>query len=275
MKPWPANISRSDLVQRAKQLHQVRTFFNQRDVVEVITPYLSPYTVTDPHTHSWQAKGDVTGRKFYLHTSPEYAMKQMIASGSGSVYQIAKVFRDDETSPWHQPEFLMLEWYRVGWTHQQLIQEVIALFHCFFNNWPCKYFSYQQLFESYLEINPHQATTDILRAQAIKQKIALSTTMLNQTTVNCWLDLLFSHVIQPQLPSNCFVIIDAFPVSQASLAKIVKNDQGVHTAQRFEILINGVECANGFNELNHAQLQQQRFNQDRSIRKPSVLPNTT
>lgn len=235
---------------------QIRDFFSCRDVLEVDTPILAAAPVTDPNIEPMQT---TEGR--WLHTSPEYAMKRLLCAGSGDIWQLCKVFRAGEAGSRHNPEFSMLEWYRVGWDHHQLMDEVRDLVRVLFaSRWtelPELRLSYADAFMQYAGIKVHDASDDVLQQKGIA--LAGHDLDLNR---DGWLDIIMSHLIEPSLPKNMLVFIDAFPASQAALAKIKNNENNIRVAQRFELFFNGTELANGYHELTDAVEQRQRFNSD-------------
>lgn len=255
---------------RAAMVDRVRDFFAKRDVFEVDTPLLCPTTGTDIHIQSLQVLPG-NGVAGYLQTSPEFAMKKLLSKGSGSIYQIAKAFRGGEVGRLHRVEFTMLEWYRVGFDHFQLMDEVDALLGEILDVDVAERLTYQQAFKKYLDIDPHTASMDDLQACAVGQLGGVSP--VNEDR-DFWLQLLFSHGIEPKLGIGYShasgksrpTCVYHFPASQAALAKVVQED-GVEVAQRFEFYFQGVELANGYHELMDAQEQRRRFEADLAVRR--------
>ncbi len=247
---WQPTASLATLKKRAAILDTIRQFFQQRQVLEVETPLLSATTVTDPHIESIKTDAG------YLQTSPEFAMKRLLAAGSGAIFQISKAFRHEEHGNQHQREFTLLEWYRPGFTHHQLMDEIDQLLHQLFAFAPAQRLSYQALFEHHLNINPHQTDNQTLATIARQHNIDA----INITSRDDWLNILLTHCIEPNLQQATFIY--DYPVSQSALAKI---ENGV--AQRFELYINGLELANGFRELTDATEQAARFEHDRQQRR--------
>ena len=210
---WRPTATLTTLEQRAKILCTVRAFFDQRGVLEVETPCLSDYTVTDPYLSSLTCQ--VNAQTNYLQTSPEYFMKRLLAAGSGSIYQIAKAFRADEKGRLHNPEFTMLEWYRVGFDHHQLMDELDALVQKILGTAPAERLTYQSAFQQYLSIDPLAASTTILQDKAVVLGVADADLYEDKDD---WLMLLFSQCIEPQLLQPTLVY--DFPASQSALAKI-------------------------------------------------------
>ncbi len=251
-------------------LQDLRAFFAAARVLEVETPILSRYSITDPQI--WPIQADylsVPGspvEKHYLHTSPEFAMKRLLAAGSGPIFQVCKVFRNAEKGSRHNPEFSMLEWYRPGFDDQQLMDEVMALVKILLPGGRWRRLSYQQLFRDYLDIDPLSIDTDTLAVLAGRLiETSFADVPADRDT---WLDLLYSHVIEPQLQEPVF--IHDYPPSQAALAVIETNNQGTQVARRFELVIGGMEIANGYKELLDPQEQALRFQQD--LQKVTPVP---
>jgi len=251
-------------------LGQIRGFFRDRSLLEVDTPVMSHCGVSDPHVDSipvaFTPDGAPTSQTMWLMSSPEYAMKRLLAAGSGSIFQIAKAFRNGEVGRRHNPEFTLLEWYRVGFDLASLMQEVAELVDRVLEprlgqqQW--HYWSYRTAFEHILKLDPHTATDAQLQACALSH---IDIQLHESTPRDTWLDLLMSHCIEPALPQACFIY--DYPASQAALARLGVDAQGTRVARRFEAYINGVELANGYHELTDAQEQRQRFLADNNIRK--------
>lgn len=222
--------------------------------MEVETPLLAHHGVNDPNIDSIVVLA--AGEQRFLQTSPEFAMKRLLAAGCPSIYQIGKAFRDGEQGRFHNLEFTMLEWYRVGFDHFQLIGELSALLEPLLNADHSVSLSYLDVFNDHLNINPHTITTEALLAIA-RQQLDFSSQGLSRDDL---LDLLFSHCIQPALQTLCFVY--DYPATQAALARSAIDDQGHAIAQRFECFYKGVEIANGYNELLDADEYCQRHGQD-------------
>ena len=267
MVDWQSSATLNTLKARASLLQQIRQFFAERAVMEVETPALSLGTVTDVHLASFLVPGVTDfGDSGYLQTSPEYAMKRLLASGSGPIYQICKAFRREETSRQHNPEFTMLEWYRPGFTLSELMDEVGNLLQQVLNCGEIPRYTYRELFQQYLRIDPHDIDPQRLR-DVVLSNINVDVAGLNDT--DC-LQLLMSQCIEPGLPAACFV--HGYPVAQAALARIEEDEQGVAVAQRFELYCGGMELANGYQELTDAGEQQRRFATDQARRQELGLP---
>jgi lysyl-tRNA synthetase class 2 len=232
----------------------------ERGVLEVETPHLSTAGNSDPNLTPFR----VEGSPLWLRTSPEYAMKRLLAAGSGDIFELGRVFRSTESGQQHNPEFTMLEWYRDGWDHHRLMSEVVDLVtqcaHGRFDDWPLHKFSYRELFIEYTGLDPHTATESELAARATGDAI-----VCGELDRNGWLDLLFSHVIQPALPPKSFILVHDFPADQAALARILDGQPPL--AQRFELILDGLELANGYWELTAADEQRQRFENENRVRE--------
>jgi lysyl-tRNA synthetase class 2 len=224
-------------------LHNIRAFFLQRKVLEVETPALSQAANTDPFIASFQSSNN--GQPRYLHTSPEYPMKRLLAAGSGDIYQICKVWRKEESGNNHNPEFTLLEWYRVGFGYQQLMQEVIELLHSLIPALKeSEHFSYKQLFLEKLSINPHKASREELANFVLVNINNLDTDNLGRQAL---LDALLTHCIEPDFADDCLTFIYDYPSSQAALAQI-REQKNYQVAERFEVYLGQLELGNGYQE---------------------------
>lgn len=250
---------------RAKTLAKIRNFFAMRSVTEVETPLLSHATNPSPYLNSFCCDG------LYLQTSPEFAMKRLLAAGSGDIYQICKAFRRDELGRLHNPEFTMLEWYRIGFTHHDLMHEVGDLLKLVLNVNKTESFSYEQIFTEILHLNPYTSSINELKIVAKLNNLEIHdlTECLNQD-YDTWLQILFTHLIEPKIGLEFPVFIYDFPESQAMLARV--RDENPRVASRFEVYFQGVELTNGFHELNDTVIQRARFLQDLEARKNLNLP---
>jgi lysyl-tRNA synthetase class 2 len=252
----------ASLLRRAELLTAIRQFFGDRGVLEVETPLLSQAAVTDPHLASFRCVGGAGGPAAarYLHTSPEFAMKRLLASGVGPIFQICRVFRDDERGRLHNPEFTLLEWYRPGWDHHALMDEVAALLCAAGYCAGVEKISYGDAFERFGGVDAHRASIDQLRVTAAEHGLAVAGDWGAAATRDDWLDLLMSHLVGPLLGRGVPTFLYDFPASQAALAKVRSGDPPV--AERFELFVEGVELANGFHELTDAAEQRGRFEAD-------------
>ena len=268
---WRPAASRRALVERAELLASIRSFFAERGVLEVETPLLAREAATDLHLHSISATLDAPGvdaAPLYLQTSPEFAMKRLLASGSGSIYQICKAFRDGEAGPSHNPEFTLLEWYRPDFDHHQLMGEMDELLSEVLGTPAAERVTYQELFERHLGLDPLRAEIPALRLAA--QDAGLDLHGAEPEDVDGWLHLLLAAVLEPRLGLGQPTFLYDFPASQAALARLRPGDPPV--AERFEVYVGGVELANGFHELADPTEQRQRFAADLARRRASGLP---
>ena len=272
---WKPTADITTLKRRAQYLADVRLFFADRGVWEVETPILSTAAPTAPYldsfTTDYSPVGSQSKQTHYLQTSPEFAMKRLLAAGSGSIYQIARVFRNGEQSRKHSPEFTMLEWYRTELTLHQLIDEVNALLQNVFQFDPIIRLSYRCIFEFFLKINVLSCSDDEIKHCALERINSLPDDF--ETDRDGYLELLMSYVIELRLAAlNCPLFIYDFPASQSQLAKIKVDQQGNKVADRFELYIDGVELANGYNELLDADELRQRFKADNQQRREQGKP---
>ncbi len=269
---WQSDATVKLLKQRAHALKRIRDFFEHRSVLEVETPLLCHHGSSDPFIKSWRAyvDGAPANKACYLQTSPEYAMKRLLASGSGSIYQMGKAFRGDEQGRYHNPEFTLLEWYRVGWTYQQLMAEVVELIQQFLPTVPIVQYSYRQLFLDYLSLDPWQVTAHELQNSAIVHGVSVPDTV-DVNDKDMWLMWLMATVIEPQWRGKGLVFVYDYPSSQAILAALAETEYGT-VAKRFEVYIDGIELANGFEELQDAAIQRARFVADNEKRRRLGLP---
>jgi lysyl-tRNA synthetase class 2 len=266
---WQPTATIDTLKRRAQLLAEVRRFFAERGVLEVETPVLSQAAPTATYLDSFTSHYLPPGSKaqtYYLQTSPEFPMKRLLAAGSGDIYQIARVFRNGELGRLHNPEFTLLEWYRPTLDYQGLMEEVDALLQAVAGLPGALRFSYQQLFKQYLKLDPLAADDEQLRQTALASIPGLPTDW--HTDRDGWLEMLMSEVIEPALKTlKQPVMVYDFPASQAQLARIVKNNEGVCVASRFEVYAGGLELANGYDECIDADELQQRFEADNSQRR--------
>lgn len=267
---WQPTASVTAMAARARLNQAIRDFFHLRDVLEVETPLLSHTTGTDPNLHpvgaQYQAHPQAPQVQMYLQTSPEFAMKRLLASGCGPIFQLCKAFRNGESGTRHNPEFTMLEWYRPGYSLQQLMDEVEALVATVLGPITCNRISYRQLFLDYLAIDPFSCTTQVL-ADLVERTIEVAGHLNDRDAL---LDLLYSHAIEPQLHQAVFVF--HYPASQAALARVTEDEFGNAVALRFELVMRGMEIANGYDELIDANEQGRRFAADQATRSRNALP---
>ena len=253
------------LRQRAAMLAAVRAFFAARGVLEVETPALSSAGATDPAIEPIIARVRSLGSApQYLQTSPEFAMKRLLAAGSGDIYQLCRVFRDDELGRWHQPEFTMLEWYRVGWDEQRLMTEVAELVTAVLAAATpgaaraarrVVQVSYAHALNAALGAPPDAPTAELV---SLLEKSGIDVPAgLSHDAV---LDLAFGTVVLASFEAGAVTLVYDYPASQAALARVKPTTPPV--AARFEAFVGGIELANGFHELADAVEQRRRFAND-------------
>lgn len=255
---WRPSAGLPALRTRAALLEQLRHFFKQRGVLEVDTPLLASAPVTDPAIDAYS----LAQAPLYLQTSPEYAMKRLLAAGSGPIYQICKAFRRGEQGARHNPEFTLLEWYRPGFSLPQLMDEVAALLVLVLGPRPLRFLSYARGFADVLGLDIHSVSEAELCALA-QQRHGIDAAALDRDSA---LNLLFSHDIEPGLGRGDYCFVTEFPASQAALAKLGEDGGGNPVALRFEVFVDGVELANGYDELTDGEEQRRRFDRDAAVR---------
>lgn len=261
---WLPTASNAALRKRAELYRTIREFFQVRDVLEVETPSISRHGVTDPHIASLAVAGHG-----WLQSSPEFAMKRLLAAGSACIFQICKAFRDGETGALHNPEFTLLEWYRVGFDEQRLMDEVQQLLALLLPGSAARRRTYGDLFQQQLGVNPHLASYADLQQLVDRQ---IDTASPCEDKDQC-LELLFSHRLQPGL--NGLTFIHDYPASQAALARLASDANGTTIARRFECFVDGVELANGYYELTDADEYLRRCKADNARRATYGLPVMT
>lgn len=264
MSDWKPSALPAALRARAELYRQMRAFFAARNYLEVDPPLLGRGGTTDPAIESFRTR--YSSEEYYLQTSPEFFMKRMLAAGSGPIYGICKVFRQGEEGRHHNPEFTMLEWYRPGFNDHDLMAEVGELLGGILGA-SIEKKSYRRVFQEELNLDPHLATLDQLKACA-GEHLSVG---WDDDNPDVWLDLLFSHLIQPTLNEAITFVYD-YPASQAALAKIAQDALGQNVARRFEVFYGGVELANGYWELTDAAEQARRFAADNHYRRAARLP---
>jgi lysyl-tRNA synthetase class 2 len=246
---------------RARLLADIRSFMDQRKLLEVETPVLGRAANSDPNIHGISTDGP---RKRFLRTSPEYALKRLVASGYGDIYELGRVFRGGEKGRTHNPEFTMLEWYRVGMPYLDLAAETVELIgYCGrgeFDDWKVRKVSYRDLFREQTGVDPFNCNETELSNCAAER--GLVSAPLSQQE---WFDLILAGIIQPALPGECFTIVHDFPPEQAALARIRPGNPDI--AERFEVYLGQMELANGYQELTDADEQLRRFERERRHRK--------
>lgn len=272
MNDWQPSASIENLRKRGELFGYIRDFFKQRGVLEVDTPVMSNCAVSDPFIDSIEVNYcetvGIEGRPLYLQTSPEYAMKRLLAAGSGPIYQMSKVFRNGEYGRRHNPEFTMLEWYRPGFDDADLIDEIEALIKPVLQLEQVERITYSDLFFRYLGFRPEEVALEDL----IKETRKHIDIELDDSDPDTWLNLLMSHVIEPELEQVDAIFVMDYPQSQAALARVRRNAAGITVAARFELFVRGVELANGYYELTDSVEQKRRLDADQNQRAALDLP---
>ncbi len=268
MKDWKPTANLKAIQLRAALYALVRRYFAERGVLEVDTPVLSTGGNTDPNIESFSLRFDgprgagEPGR--WLRTSPEFPLKRLLAAGVGDCYELGRVFRNGEAGKRHNPEFTMLEWYRVGWDHHRLMDETAELIQAALalagRRASVRDVSFRQLYQDHFGFDPFSAQEDVLRAPL--SVYGIDPQGLNRDD---WLDLLMTHLIQPTLASNRIVLVYDYPASQCALAKVRAGEPPV--AERFEAFLGPLEIANGYHELTDAAEQRRRFDADLARRR--------
>jgi lysyl-tRNA synthetase class 2 len=263
------------LQHRARALARLREFFAAREVLEVQTGVLVRHAVTDPNIESFTVPGDGTDPRF-LHTSPEYAMKRLLAAGSGDIYQVCPVFRAGERGPWHSPEFTLIEWYRLGFGLDALMRETAQLVRLLLGPRldpppEPELLSYVAAFARELALDP--LTVSLQQLAQVAGNAGLAASSIASASRDELLDFLVATVLGPRLGRGRLTCLHRYPASQAALAQIDADDP--RTALRFELYAEGVELANGFVELGDAAEQRRRFAQDNGARARRGQPTVT
>lgn len=269
--------------QRAQLMSTVRQFFATHQVLEVQTPLLSQAGNTDTFLQSIAAQVTYQDKPYiyYLHTSPEFAMKRLLASWQVAIYQICSVFRDNEIGVRHNIEFTMLEWYQPNYSLDDMAAELGELLAALYgHSVVMSHYRYVDAFMDFVGIHPLTASLDAL--QAVAEDKGLTGFDFNSDLANTedgeadirqsWLDLLFSHAVEPNLGHDLPTLIIEYPPATAALAKTAVDKEGNTVAKRFELYINGIEIANAYDELADGQALRERFEQDNQLRKRHNLP---
>jgi len=268
----PVDSLHAALRLRARLYARVRRFFAERDVLEIETPILSAAGNTDPNIESFTTRFsghvDAGAPLRWLRTSSEFPQKRLLAAGIGDCYELGRVFRNGEAGRRHNPEFTMLEWYRVGWDHLRLIDETVELVRAALalvgKSAEVQKYTYRELFRTALNLDPFAASDAELQA-------ALGDVQIDAHGLwrDDWLDLLLTHRIQPTFPADRITVISDYPATQCALAKIRADDSPV--AERFELYVGVQELANGYHELTDAAEQRARFERDNARRRQRGL----
>ncbi|MGH8080706.1 MAG: EF-P lysine aminoacylase EpmA [Lysobacter sp.] len=266
---WRPSANFEALRLRARVYAAIRGYFAERGVVEVETPSMSLAGNTDPNIASFslQFSGRTDGapRTRWLRTSPEFPLKRLLAAGFGDCYELGRVFRDGEAGGRHNPEFTMLEWYRIGWDHRRLIGETADLVRTALalvgRDARVREIAYRDLYFERLGLDPLSADEATLRA-------ALGEGLIDPAGLgrDDWLDLLMTHRLQPRFDRDELLAVHDYPASQCALARLREQADGVRVAERFEMYLGALELANGYHELADASEQGARFDRDREVR---------
>ncbi len=262
---WKPAATITALKERARILKKIRAFFDAREVTEVETPLLSEFSITDPAIEAMSVSYLYAAkqRTGFLQTSPEFAMKRLLAAGMGDCYQICHAFRSDESGRFHNPEFTLLEWYRQNFDEKKLIAEIDIFLQAILKTDSAEKISYQSLFKKYLNLDPLLSNYKTVKSCAEKY-----TSMVSElTSKEAYLQLLFCELIEPEIGTKVPCFVTDYPAEQASLARI--NTEDKRLSCRFELYFKGIELGNGFYELNNANEQYERFVQDNYNRKES------
>jgi len=265
-----------DVKRRSTVLTKIRQFFEMKGVVEVETPSLSLGTVTDPFLDAFTSQYNYlsdsnvsASTQLYMQTSPEFHMKRLLASGYQCIYQICKAFRHEDFGNHHNPEFTILEWYRLGFDQHSLISEVNELLSTVLGTSAFEKITYQDLFIKTVNLDPLLTDFEELYDVILKHQKEAEWLFESQDC-DLLLQFIFSEIIEVNIGKTVPCFVYNFPIEQASLAKVCPSDSRI--AQRFECYFKGLELANGFNELTDVDIQQERFVQDNRKRKQLGLP---
>ena len=263
---WRPSASRERLAERAALLRRAREFFAERGVLEVDTPLVVNCPVSEVQLHCASVQLAAGAAPLYLHSSPEYAMKRLLAAGSGDIYQICHVVRGLEHGHLHNPEFTLIEWYRIGFTLSALMDEVEALVRKLLGpaaaGRASEQLSYRDAFLRELRLDPFTASDAALAQAAVPLGVSASSVAIERDE---WLQLLMGAIVGPRLGRGALSFVHGYPVSQAALARV--DPQDARVAQRFELYCEGIELANGFHELAAADEQRERFAHDNAERR--------
>jgi lysyl-tRNA synthetase class 2 len=270
---WRPTAGLAALRRRAAALHATREFFRARNVLEVETPVMVNAPVSDVNIGS--VKAEVPGHAgppLFLHTSPEYAMKRLLAAGSGDIFQVCHVFRGAERGRQHNPEFTMVEWYRLGFSLEQLMDEVAELVRALLGrDLPAEFLGYREAVRRHAGFDPLEVDVDELQRAA--QALGLDARHARESGRDELLDLVVGAQVGPALGADTLTFVHRYPASQAALARLDAED--ARLALRFELYHRGVELANGYHELTNAAEQRMRFSSDQQARRARGLPVAT
>ena len=257
-QPMHRPIDLPILQDRAFMLRKARDFFYERNIIEVDCQALQPYPAIDANIEVIEAEAAI-GFIGYLHTSPEYQLKRLLSAGAKDLYCLGHVFRKNDLGSRHEPEFTMAEWYRIGFSFEEMIDETVEFLFLFLQGCPVEIFPYQEIFLRYAKIDPQQISLSDLQSLVTMH----GGDLWDRTTS---LQFLFSHLIEPKLGKDQLTVVIDFPAEEAALARIVeKGNEKV--AKRFEIFSDGIELANGYHELNDEIELRRRFEQENAKRE--------
>ncbi len=265
---WRPTASLEVLRARAGMLERIRAYFAAQEVREVQTPVLSASAVSDPAIESVGAEC-AGGEPLYLQTSPEYPMKRLLAAGFGDCYQVCPVFRDGESGRLHNPEFTMIEWYRLDYGVGEMEHDVDRLLRVACAELrdfpPARAVSYRSAVLEACGIDCRAAGVPEIRAALAARGVEPAEASAWERDE--WLDLLMGAVVGPTLGHDSPVFVNDYPPEQAALARLRRQQDGSQVAERFELYVDGLELANGFRELGDAAEQRRRFEQDQATRR--------
>jgi elongation factor P--(R)-beta-lysine ligase len=267
---WRPTASVAALHRRAQALRKLREFFQARGVLEVATPAMVNAPVSDVNLGSVRVMVPGLESPLFLHTSPEYAMKRLLAAGSGDIYQVCHVYRGAERGRHHNPEFTMLEWYRLGYSLEDLMREVAGLTRELLEapQLPVEFVSYREAVRQHAGFDPLEA--DIVELQNAARDLGLAADHVRTAGRDELLDLIVGAKVGPALGATALTFLHRYPASQAALARLDADDPRV--ALRFELYHRGVELANGYHELASGTEQRLRFAADQQARAARGMP---
>ncbi len=275
---WKPACSLRHLRNRAQMLDKIRQYFAEQGVLEVETPLLGHAIGTDPNLDFFSTEYLLPPQKqrLYLQTSPEFAMKRLLASGSGSIFQICKAFRNGEAGRLHNPEFTLLEWYRVGFDLSRLMDEIAELLLLLLDQQvpihETRRLTYSDVFQRYTGLDALHFAHSRYSGCAASHNLPEAEQLCGQNHA-AWLDFLFSHIVQPQLTGAYLYLIYDYPACQPGLSRLRADNALV--AERVEVFINGIELGNGYYELADVIEQERRFHNEIQLRKTQRKPAVT
>lgn len=274
MTRWRPSSGANAAKRRSELLRRLRDYFESTDTLHVDTPALSPYAISDPHIESFQARGKLTGMPLFLHTSPEFCMKRLLAAGYPDIFSVCRVFRDGESGSFHQPEFTMVEWYRLGFGLAEIVADTVTAIATALNQpqltHRVTHLEYRAAFLDVVGLDPSSASSNELANAANADSDLRARMHSNDALRDDWLDLILSTQIAPSFSEDELTVLQHYPASQAALAQLCPADPTV--ADRFEVFIGNVEIANGYVELTDAVEQAQRIATDQERRKNRRRP---